>query len=240
MALLRCLHDDSAASALMERVAWPRGPVCPHCRARERVRRLGGSTGPGTWKCYECRRIFSLRSRTAFHASHLPLHVSLQAIYLLAASRAEISATGLAKVLGVSLRTGCVLKQRAREMMPWLTQELASRAPGPRDLTVLAQPAAWQDPAQGAEAGWACERRFERFTAALAEWPRDQADAAFLLLLKALSSPPQAADAARSAAFQSARPDDAEGQLELDFGAAALAVHAPPAGLEPMRPQIQA
>lgn len=240
MALLQCLRHDSAAYGLMERVAWPDGPVCPHCGARDRVRRLGGSTGPGTWKCYDCRRIFSLRSRTGFHASHLPLHVSLQAVYLLAASRAEFSATALAKVLGVSLRTACQLKQRARDMMPWLAQQLAASPPGPREIAAWAQPAPWQDPPQRAQPGWACERRFERFMDALAEWRQAQPDAAFLLLLKALSSPPQEVAAAPPALADVGLGEDDTVQLELDFGAGAMAGHVPPDGLSRLGAQLPA
>lgn len=220
MALLQCLHDDDAANALIERLAWPDGPVCPHCRATARVRRLRGATAPGTWKCYDCRRIFSLRSVTAFHSSHLPLHVSLQAVYLLAASRAEVTAGSLAKVLGVSLRTGCVLKQRAKRMMPWLSRQIVERAPDWSDIARLTQPARWQEQEQPQPTcRWGCERRFERFKHALAATGRESADAAFLLLLRAILAQRQDVEARQ--AQDTKPPADGVGQREGDLGAAA-------------------
>lgn len=223
MALLQYLHDDAAACSLMERVAWPDGPVCPYCNARERVRRLGGSTGLGTWKCYHCRRVFSLRSRSAFHAGHLPLHVSLQAVYLLSASRADIGATSLAKVLGVSMRTACILKQRALELMPGISRQLETAPLTSGEVAALMQPAHWQEPVPLAQSGWACERRFERFTTALAELRKPDSDAAFLLLLNALTGLGQAKShvVARPVA-QAMLCAEVTDQLELDFGSNTL------------------
>ncbi|MCW5753034.1 MAG: transposase, partial [Alphaproteobacteria bacterium] len=48
--------DEDAARAHLEAVRWPNGPVCPHCREPENIRRLKGkSHRPGLYQCNECR-----------------------------------------------------------------------------------------------------------------------------------------------------------------------------------------
>ena len=85
-------HDEDAAFAYVEAALWPNGPVCSHCGETVRVGRMGGSaTRMGLHKCYKCRKQFTVRQGTLFESSHLPLHVWLQAIYLIAGSKKGIS-----------------------------------------------------------------------------------------------------------------------------------------------------
>ena len=77
-------HDEDEAFAYVERHLWPAGPVCAHCGETVRVGRMGGkATRKGLHKCYKCRKQFTVRQGTLFESSHLPLHIWLQAIYLI-------------------------------------------------------------------------------------------------------------------------------------------------------------
>jgi hypothetical protein len=74
--------DEASAHDYLEGIIWPRGPRCPHC-GQDRVGKLNGATTRlGTYKCYGCRKAFSLTHGTIFSGSHVPLHKWLQAIYL--------------------------------------------------------------------------------------------------------------------------------------------------------------
>lgn len=111
-------HDEDAAFAYVEAALWPTGPVCSHCGETVRVGRMGGSaTRKGLHKCYKCRKQFTVRQGTLFESSHLPLHVWLQAIYLIAGSKKGISSHQLARTLGLTVKTAWFLSHRIREAM---------------------------------------------------------------------------------------------------------------------------
>jgi transposase-like protein len=111
-------HDETAAFAFVEARVWPKGPVCPRCGAMERIGKLEGkSTRQGVYKCYECRKPFTVRVGTIFEDSHVALKLWLQAIYLVAASKKGISANQLHRVLGVTLKTAWFMGHRVREAM---------------------------------------------------------------------------------------------------------------------------
>jgi transposase-like protein len=97
-------HNEEAAYAFVEARVWPTGPVCPHCGGVERVGKMGGkSTRIGTYKCYKCRKPFTVKVGTIFDSSHVKLHIWLQAIYLMCATKKGISSNQLQRVLGVTL-----------------------------------------------------------------------------------------------------------------------------------------
>ena len=106
----RAGHEPSA-----DRVYFP---ICPHCGGVERISKMGGaSTRKGLYKCYQCRKPFTVRMGTIFEASKVPLHVWLQAIYLIAGSKKGISSNQLHRTLGVTLKTAWFMSHRIREAM---------------------------------------------------------------------------------------------------------------------------
>src|SRR5687767_6623316 len=111
-------HNEAAAFAFVEARVWPEGPVCPHCGGVERISLMGGkSTRQGLYKCYQCRKPFTVRIGTIFEASHVPLHIWLQAMYLVAGSKKGISSNQLHRTLGVTLKTAWFMSHRIREAM---------------------------------------------------------------------------------------------------------------------------
>jgi len=111
-------HDEAAAFAYVEARVWPTGPACPHCGGVERIGRLAGkSTRMGVLKCYDCRKPFTVRIGTIFEDSHIALHIWLQAIALVAASKKGISANQLGRVLGVTLKSAWFMGHRIRLAM---------------------------------------------------------------------------------------------------------------------------
>jgi hypothetical protein len=54
---------------------------------------------------------------TIFESSHIPLHIWLQAIFLMASSKKGISSNQLHRTLGVTLKTAWFLSHRIREAM---------------------------------------------------------------------------------------------------------------------------
>jgi len=111
-------HDEDAAFAYVEARVWPNGPTCPHCGGITRIGRMGGkSTRRGLYKCYQCRKPFTVRQGTIFESSHVALHLWLQAMYLVACSKKGISSNQLHRTLGVTLKTAWFMSHRIREAM---------------------------------------------------------------------------------------------------------------------------
>ena len=111
-------HNEEAAYAYVEARVWANGRVCPHCGECERTGKLGGaSTRIGTYKCYSCRKPFTVKIGTIFEASHVAMNLWLQAIYLMCASKKGISSNQLHRTLGVTLKTAWFMSHRIREAM---------------------------------------------------------------------------------------------------------------------------
>jgi transposase-like protein len=117
-------HDEAAAFAFVEARLWPHGPVCHHCKSGERVGALKGkTTRPGLYKCYACRKPFTVRMGTVFESSHIEMHKWLQAIYLMCSSKKGISTNQLHRTLRISLKSAWFLSHRIREAMTSLGME---------------------------------------------------------------------------------------------------------------------
>ena len=98
-------HNEQAAYDFVESRLWPEGPVCPHCGGKERISKMNGnSTRIGMYKCYACRKPFTVKIGTIFEDSHIPMRYWLQAIFLMSSSKKGISANQLHRTLGVTLK----------------------------------------------------------------------------------------------------------------------------------------
>lgn len=111
-------RNEEAAYAWVEAKIWPHGRVCPHCGAIDQNGKLKGkSTRIGVYKCYACRKPFTVKVGTIFEKSHVPMHIWMQAIHLVCSSKKGISANQLHRVLGVDLKTAWFMGHRIRHAM---------------------------------------------------------------------------------------------------------------------------
>lgn len=111
-------HSEEAAYAFIEARVWANGPVCPKCGVVGRAGKLGGaSTRIGVYKCYGCRKPFTVKVGTIFESSHIPLRLWLQAIFLIASSKKGISSNQLHRTLGITLKSAWFMSHRIREAM---------------------------------------------------------------------------------------------------------------------------
>ena len=113
-------HNEEAAFAYVEAHLWPEGPGCPHCGNcddKQIGRLTGKSSRPGLRKCYACRKTFTVRIGSIFEDSHFPLHLWLQAIQLITASKKGISTRQIQRAFKCSMKTAWFLMHRIREIM---------------------------------------------------------------------------------------------------------------------------
>lgn len=112
--------DEEAARALLERLRWPNGPVCPHCGSlgAYRLHPRPHSARPvrvGVLKCKACRRQFTVTVGTAFEHSHISLSRWLVTIRHLCESETAVSAYRLQRLVGVSRRSAWFMAERIRQ-----------------------------------------------------------------------------------------------------------------------------
>ncbi|MGJ3261848.1 MAG: transposase [Salinarimonas sp.] len=131
--------NEEAAYRFVEARVWPDGPVCAHCGRGDRVGRLAGKDPkPGAYKCYACRKPFNVKLGTMLESTHVPLHLWLQALFLLHACDPPVSVNRLHSILGVSSRTTWLMSQRFRDRLKACDHETGDTTKRRGDLDLLA------------------------------------------------------------------------------------------------------
>jgi transposase-like protein len=109
-------NDEAAAYAFVEAHLWADGRVCPHCGVVDRSGALRGKSNRiGLYKCYACRKPFTVKVGTIFEASHIQMRDWLAAIHLICSSKKGISANQLHRTLGITLKSAWFMAHRIRE-----------------------------------------------------------------------------------------------------------------------------
>jgi transposase-like protein len=109
--LTEMFPNEEAARQYIEAYRWPEGAVCPHCQEAKRITIRKG----GYYRCLVCHETFTVRTKTIFQRSHVPLHKWIHAMYQLLTARKGVSSLQLAKELGVQQRTAWFMLHRIRE-----------------------------------------------------------------------------------------------------------------------------
>lgn len=121
--------DEAKAIELIERLRWPNGATCPHCGSTERLNKLApqrtkpsvkhpqGKPVLGLWKCYACRKQFTVRKGSIFEDSAIPLGKWIMAIHSMCSSKKGVSANQLRRELGLSYQAAWFMCHRVRLAM---------------------------------------------------------------------------------------------------------------------------
>jgi transposase-like protein len=120
MSNLNAPHFQNAEKAreYLEAQVWPNGRVCPHCGViGEHYPMQGKTNRAGLYKCFACREPFTVTVGTVFEHSKVGLHIWLQAVYWMNASKKGISAKQLERMLNVTYKTAWFMAHRIREAM---------------------------------------------------------------------------------------------------------------------------
>jgi len=111
-------QDEDKAREYLEALRWNGEPVCPHCGSVGKHYSITGkSARKGLWKCADCREQFTVTVGTVFERSKIKLHIWLQAVHLVCASKNGMSSMELHRLLGVTQKTAWFMLHRIREAM---------------------------------------------------------------------------------------------------------------------------
>jgi transposase-like protein len=105
-----------AAREYLETLRWGTDRVCPHCGT---VNHSFMTKKPGVYRCgsKECRKDFSVTTKSVMESSHIKLNVWLQAFFLMSSSKKGISSHQLHRALGITYKSAWFLTHRIREAM---------------------------------------------------------------------------------------------------------------------------
>jgi transposase-like protein len=120
--IARHFHTDEAAREYLERVRWPNGPTCPHCKSKERVWKLEANEEKkirnGLYQCADCKKQFTVTVGTIFEDSHIPLRKWLVAWYMICTSKKGVSALQMQRMLALgSYRTAWMMMHKIRHAL---------------------------------------------------------------------------------------------------------------------------
>jgi transposase-like protein len=109
-------HDADKAREHLEALLWADGPVCPHCKTRDRASKIKGGRA-GLYFCNACREQFTVTVGTVFERSKIPLNKWVLATHIMSASKTGVSAHQLHRMLDITYKSAWFMCHRIREAM---------------------------------------------------------------------------------------------------------------------------
>jgi transposase-like protein len=108
-------HDEDAARQWFEASRWPDGPICPNCGSLKHY----ATKKVGRYRCGEpeCRKDFTVQTKSVMERSHAPLTSWATAFHLYASSKKGFTAMQLQRILGCEYNTAWFLHHRVMEAM---------------------------------------------------------------------------------------------------------------------------
>jgi transposase-like protein len=108
-------RDEEAARKWFEASRWPDGPVCPHCGSLKHY----ATKKAGRYRCgeKECRKDFTVMTKSVMERSHAALTDWAMAFSLYASSKKGFTASQLQRELGCQYNTAWFLHHRVMEAM---------------------------------------------------------------------------------------------------------------------------
>lgn len=114
--IYRRFPTREAAVAHLEKVRWPKGPICPNCGA-DTVARKAEPNQADRLQCWSCERSFSATVGTIFHNSHIDLQRWYLLIALMLNAKKGLSAMQAARDLEMRRPTVWSMMHRIRAAM---------------------------------------------------------------------------------------------------------------------------
>jgi transposase-like protein len=112
---IRYYSDELTCIQAVAALRWPEGkPVCPKCFAAEGDRKHYWLAAQKRWKCYACRKQFSVKVGSVFEDSPLSLDVWLIALWMLCNCKNGVSSYEIGRATGITQKSSWFVLQRLR------------------------------------------------------------------------------------------------------------------------------
>ena len=115
---VRYFSDPQTCIDAVAVMRWEDGkPVCPKCGLCEGERKHYWLAKVRRWKCYGCRKQFTVKLGTIFEDSPLDLHIWLTALWLLCNCKNGVSSYEIARATNISQKSAWFVLQRLRHIL---------------------------------------------------------------------------------------------------------------------------
>ena len=105
--------DEAKVERMFIDTRWPNGVRCPFCESDNVVARP--TRKPAPFRCYNCRKDFSVKTGTVMEGSNLSLSKWALASYLMTTNLKGVSSMKLHRDLGITQKTAWFLEHRIRK-----------------------------------------------------------------------------------------------------------------------------
>ena len=112
---IRYYSNEQTCIDAVASLKWPDGKaVCPKCNTVEGERKHYWLDTQKRWKCYACRKQFSVKVGTPFEDSPLSLEVWLISLWMLCNCKNGVSSHEIARATGIAQKNAWFVLQRLR------------------------------------------------------------------------------------------------------------------------------
>jgi len=120
---IRHYSDEQTCIDVVAKLRWPGGkPVCPKCGVVEGERKHYWLNTQKRWKCYACRKQFSVKVNSIFEDSALKLSDWLIGLWMLVNCKNGVSSYELSRATGIAQKSAWFVLQRLRYMLKAVEQ----------------------------------------------------------------------------------------------------------------------
>jgi transposase-like protein len=115
---IRYYSDEQTCIDVVAGLRWPDGkPVCPKCWTAEGERKHYWLKTQKRWKCYACRKQFSVKVNSIFEDSALKLSDWLIGLWMLVNCKNGVSSYELSRATGIAQKSAWFVLQRLRYIL---------------------------------------------------------------------------------------------------------------------------
>jgi transposase-like protein len=115
---IRYYSDEQTCIDAVAELRWENGkPVCPNCNAIEGDRKHYWLATQKRWKCYSCRKQFSVKVGSIFAESALSLDKWLVALWMLVNCKNGVSSYEIHRATGMGQKAAWFVLQRLRHVL---------------------------------------------------------------------------------------------------------------------------
>ncbi len=121
---IKLYSDENYCIKLLAFLRWDDGkPVCSKCGLMESERKHMWLAKQKRWKCYGCRKQFSVKQGTIFEDSPIPLSKWFTALWLLVNCKNGVSSYEVARDVEITQKSAWFVLQRLRYILQDVTVE---------------------------------------------------------------------------------------------------------------------